>query len=192
MKRIVTLSLCLIAVLATATLPAAHAADKPKNVKYLAPEGFSGHKWGDLRTTFDRLPQEPIGVGAAWMRSIEKQTDFHCVPTSAPGPTMSGAVEGCDFQATLLRLRTDFEGGGIYVLSEYAVKDQGFRFGEEADGVVLHPVVYQFCANWGGSRKSRTSHKISIPRTSSAACGSCSERDSRAVAQTTGRIRDQL
>jgi hypothetical protein len=153
MKRFVSLSLCLIAVLATATLPAAHAEDKPKKVKYVAPEGFAGHKWGDLLSTFDRLPQEPIGVGAAWMRSIEKQTDFHCVPISAPGPTMSGAVEGCDFQATLLRLRTDFEGGGIYVLSEYAVKDQGFRFGDEADGVVLHPVVYQFCANWGGSRK---------------------------------------
>jgi len=52
---------------------------------------------------------------------------------------MSGAVEGCDFQATLLRLRKTFEGGGTYVLSEYAIEGQGFRFGEESDGVLLHP-----------------------------------------------------
>ena len=82
------------------------------------------------------------------MRALEKQTDFTCVPASSPGPQMNGAVEGCDFQATLLRLRKDFEGGGFYVLSEYAIDGQGFRLGDESDGVVLHPVVYQFCANW--------------------------------------------
>jgi hypothetical protein len=73
---------------------------------------------------------------------------------AAPGPRMSGAAGGCDFQATLLRYRKTFEGGGTYVLSEYSIEGQGFRFGNEVDGVVLHPVVYQFCANWGQTKKS--------------------------------------
>jgi hypothetical protein len=134
----------------------AAAADKPRNVKYVPPEGFAGHKWGDLRSTFDRLPSEPIGVGAAWMRALEKQNDFTCVPVATPGPQISGAVGGCDFQATLLRLRTNFEGGGYYVLSDYTIDGQGFRFGDEADGVVLHPVIYEFCANWNQGRKKQT------------------------------------
>lgn len=131
------------------------AAAEGKRVKYVPPEGFAGHKWGDLRTTFDRLPEKPIGVGAAWMRSIEKTEGFSCVPVYNPGTQISGAIEGCDFQATLLRLRKTFEGGGTYVLSEYTIGEQGFRFGDDADAVVLHPVVYEFCANWPGSAKKR-------------------------------------
>jgi hypothetical protein len=131
----------------------AHAADKPKKVKYVAPEGFAGRTWGELRTSFDRLPVEPVGVGAAWMSPVETKSDFTCVPVSAPGPTMSGAVGGCDFQATLLRIRKEFEGGGFYVLSEYTIDGQGFRYGDETDGVVLHPVIYQFCANWDGTKR---------------------------------------
>ena len=69
------------------------------------------------------------------------------------GPQISGAIGGCDFHSTLLSLRKYFEGGGTYVLSEYAIEGQGFRFGEEAEGIVLHPVVYQFCANWGRTKK---------------------------------------
>jgi hypothetical protein len=133
--------------------PQSPAADKPKKVKYVPPDGFAGHQWGELRTGFDRLPQEPVGVGAAWMAPVEKESSFTCVPISAPGPTMSGAVGGCDFQATLLRMRKSFEGGGFYVLSEYAIDGQGFRFGDENDGVVLHPVIYQFCANWDETKK---------------------------------------
>jgi hypothetical protein len=38
------------------------------------------------------------------------------------------------------------EGGGIHVLSEYGIEGQGFKFSET--GVVLYPVIYQFCANW--------------------------------------------
>jgi hypothetical protein len=131
----------------------AHAADKPKKVKYVAPEGFAGRTWGELRTSFDRLPVEPVGVGAAWMSPVETKSDFTCVPVSAPGPTMSGAVGGCDFQATLLRIRKEFEGGGFYVLSEYTIDGQGFRYGDETDGVVLHPVIYQFCANWDETKR---------------------------------------
>jgi hypothetical protein len=131
----------------------AAAADKPKRVKYVAPDGFAGHKWGELHSSFTRLQIEPIGVGAAWVRPQEKEAVFNCVPSKPPGPIMVGAVEGCDFQATLLTLRRNFEGGGFYVLSEYTIGDQGFRFGDEADGVVMHPIVYQFCANWDSVKK---------------------------------------
>lgn len=137
-----------ILLLASAALPAAVAATKP--VKYQAPTGFAGRTWGELRRTFDRLPKEPLGVGAGFILPVEKAVDFSCVPTFSTGPT-SGAVEGCDFQATLLRIRREYEGGGFYVLSEYAIPDQGFRVGDEKDGVLVHPVVYQFCANWQDS-----------------------------------------
>ena len=130
---------------------AASAAEKAKRVKYVAPEGFAGRTWGELRRTFDRLPVEPLGVGAAYILPKEKQGTFNCVPGRPSGGTMSGAVDGCDFQATLLRIRKEYEGGGFYVLSEYAIPDQGFRMGDEKSGVVLHPVVYQFCANWSSS-----------------------------------------
>jgi hypothetical protein len=131
----------------------ASAADKPKRVKYVPPEGFAGKTWGELRSTFDRLPAEPLGVGAAYILGKEKQSAFHCVPGRPSGGTMSGVVDGCDFQATLLRLRKEYEGGGFYVLSEFAIPDQGFRMGDEKTGVLLHPVVYQFCANWNASVK---------------------------------------
>jgi hypothetical protein len=132
---------------------AASAAEKPRRVKYVPPDGFAGHSWGTLRSAFERLPAEPLGVGAAWISPQEKSTTFNCVPVPPPGPTMSGAVGGCDFYATLLTLRKQFEGGGFYVLSEYAIEGQGFRFGEGDDSVVLHPVVYQFCANWDETKK---------------------------------------
>lgn len=141
---------CALAMFAGQPAPAA---DKPNKVKFVPPEGFAGHKWGELRTGFDRLPTEPVGVGAAWMKPLEKDSGFTCVPISAPGATMSGAVGGCDFQATLLRLRKTFEGGGYYVLSEFSIPEQGFRFGTAADGVDLHPVIYQFCANWSQYKK---------------------------------------
>jgi hypothetical protein len=149
MKSVASFFLCLVSLVA-----AASAADG-KRVRYVPPQGFAGHKWGDLRSNFDRLPEQPIGVGAGWMRSIEKQTDFTCVPIGAPGPTMNGAVDSCDFRATLQRLRKTFEGGGTYVLSEYSIEGQGFRFGDETNGVQLHPVIYEFCANWPGPTSKR-------------------------------------
>ena len=132
---------------------AAQASEAGKHVKYQPPEGFAGHEWGDLRSSFDRLPEEPRGVAAAWMRTQQKQTGFHCVPNTSIPTQTAGAQDFCNFQETLLRLRSEFNGGGVYVLSEYAIEGQGFRFGEGDSGVVLHPVVYQFCANWTGNRK---------------------------------------
>ena len=153
MRNLLRLSACLLAGSCIVALPTAAIEESPKKIKYVAPDGFGGHKWGDLRSSFERLPAEPVGVGAAWMRPVEKHTEVTCVPIASPGPTMSGAPGGCDFQATLLRYRKTFEGGGTYVLSEYSIEGQGFRFGDEAEGVVLHPVVYQFCANWGQTKK---------------------------------------
>jgi hypothetical protein len=141
----------LIAALSLAS--AASAADK--KVKYVSPEGFAGRTWGELRKTFDRLPAEPLGVGAGFILPVEKASTFTCVPGRPSGGTMSGAVDGCDFQATLLRIRKEYEGGGFYVLSEYAIPDQGFRMGDEKDGVLLHPIVYQFCANWSDSIRNK-------------------------------------
>lgn len=126
-----------------------------KKVKYVPPTGFAGKTWGELRSTFDRLPAEPIGVGAGYILPVEKQAAFTCVPARPSGPTMSGAIDGCDFQATLMRLRREYEGGGFYVMSEYLIPDQGFRMGDERTGVTLHPVVYQFCANWHDSVKNK-------------------------------------
>ena len=150
------LILCSAILVCASSAPPVDADEKPKRVKYEPPEGFAGRKWGDLRSSFDRLPETPIGVGAAWMRQVETQSSFNCVPSAVnAGAQISGAIGGCDFQATLQQLRKTFDGGGTYVLSEYAIEGQGFRFGDEQDGIVLHPVVYQFCANWSGSSKKR-------------------------------------
>ena len=119
-------------------VPPAQAAEKPRKVKYVAPEGFAGHKWGALRTSFDTLPAEPLGIGAAWINPVEKPVQWTCVPT----------LDGCDLNSVLNSLYRTYEGGGFYVLSEYAIDGQGFRYGNEKDGVDLYPVVYQFCANW--------------------------------------------
>lgn len=128
-------------------------ADKPRRVKYQPPEGFAGRTWGELRNTFERLPQEPVGVGAAYIVPKEKSQAFSCVPGGYIGPRMNGPYESCNWQATLDRIGKTFHGGGFYVLSEYSIPDQGFRWGDERTGVVIHPVVYQFCANYQRSRK---------------------------------------
>jgi hypothetical protein len=142
---LVTLLTC---VAALAAAPGGVAAENPapakKRVKYVPPAGFAAHKWGDLQSTFTRLGNEPFSVGAAWMRAAETETpQFQCVPLT--GTSIDGAID-CDLNATLASLRRKFEGGGFYVLSEYRIPEQGFRFGD--DGPVLYPVLYQFCANW--------------------------------------------
>ena len=151
-----TKAILLLGIVAAIVLPgistAADDTEKPR-VKYVPPEGFGGYKWGDLRTAFTRLPTEPIGVGAAWMTPKEKDSSFTCIQTMNTGGQINGAVGGCDFQQTLLTMRKRFEGGGFYVLSEYTIEDQGFRFGDEKNGVVLHPIVYQFCANWDETKR---------------------------------------
>lgn len=112
-------------------------------VKYVPPTGFAGHVWGDLRSTFDRLPEKPIGVGMGWVGPVQKEVQFICLPTDA----------GCDLNTVLSSLYRRFEGGGFYVLSEYAIPEQGFHFGDETSGVTIHPAVYEFCANWYSTKR---------------------------------------
>jgi hypothetical protein len=117
----------------------AGAADKPKRIKYVPPAGFAGHKWGDLRSSFARLPAQPLGVGAAWMNPVVTEQRFTC-------------IGGCDANQVLLSLWEKREGGGFYVLSEYAIEGQGFQYGSD-EQVKFYPVVYQFCANWDSTKK---------------------------------------
>lgn len=133
----------------------AHAGDKPKRVKYVAPDGFNGHRWGELLTgaNFAGVPLKAIGVGAAWMRPLQKELDFTCMPMGGMGSQMGGAVGGCDLQSTLNSIRRTFEGGGFYVLTEYTIEDQGARFGSDQDAVMMYPVIYQFCANWDSTKR---------------------------------------
>lgn len=133
----------------------AGADDKPKRVKYVPPEGFAGHRWGELHSTFTRLSPEPLGVAAAYIQPKEKRSYTYCRPNPVPPEKrgMNGPYESCHWQQTLDTVRKEFQGGGYYVLSEYLVPDQAFRWGAEDDGVLIHPVVYQFCANWRQSRK---------------------------------------
>jgi hypothetical protein len=133
---------------------AAQAADKPK-VKYVPPAGFDGHSWGEPLSGpgFSKLPLKPMGVGAAWTQPSQRETSYTCVPVSGAGAQMNGAIGGCDFQATLLTMRQRSKGGGHHVLSEYTVEDQGARYGDGPDSVLLHPVIYQFCANWDSSKR---------------------------------------
>lgn len=125
----------LIATALSAFAPAAEA----KKARYVPPEGFGGFKWGDLRSSFDRLPAEPLGVAAAWMNPVVTEQRYTCIGT-------------CDANQVLLSLWEKREGGGFYVLSEYAIEGQGFQYGSD-DSVKFHPVVYQFCANWDSTKK---------------------------------------
>ncbi len=107
--------------------------------KFEPPEGFAGYQWGEPRSRFTRLPDEPLGVGAAWMAPLVTEQLLNC-------------TAGCGINQVLSQLWEKREGGGFYVLSEYAIEGQGFQYGAD-DSVQFHPVVYQFCANWYGKNK---------------------------------------
>jgi hypothetical protein len=124
--------LCAAALLAVAA--SAQVVAKPKKVQYVPPAGLFGHKWGELRTSFDKLPERPLGITAAWMRPVLKDTEFSC----GGGDCSDGA---------LMTIWRKYEGGGFYVLSEYSIESQGLRYAPE-DELELYPVVHQFCANW--------------------------------------------
>ncbi|HET8746183.1 MAG TPA: hypothetical protein VFM98_11305 [Ramlibacter sp.] len=129
--------------------PAAQSRPAPrkKRVKYVPPEGFGGHHWGELRSTFTRLPANPLGVGAAFTRPVERHSEFICKPV------FTESAQGCDMYTMIMTMSKSYDGGGFYVLSEYSIEGQGFRYGEGERGILLHPVVYQFCANWDDTKK---------------------------------------
>src|SRR3954465_15544913 len=128
--KLVRLALLMIAGAATLAT-----ADTSHKVKYVPPEGFAGFKWGALRSTFEKLPKDPLGVGAAFGRPVEKGTNFICKPV------FSETEQGCDLYSMIMTMSKQYEGGGFYVMSEYTIEGQGFRFGTGEDAVLLHPVV---------------------------------------------------
>lgn len=111
--------------------------------RYRAPNGFAGHEWGARRGQFNRLPSQPVSVRAAWTVGMARPQEFFCMDSTLVG--------GCTITTVLDGLNPRREGGGFHVLSEYRIDDQGFRF--SATGVLLFPVVYQFCANWDSTRR---------------------------------------
>jgi hypothetical protein len=109
---------------------------------YAPPDGFAGHAWGDLRSSFDKLPAEPAAVRGAWTRGFLQPLELVCTGKSVQRCTVE------DFtRAERTRMR---DGDGFHLLSEYLIEAQGFKF--PGTGVVLHPIVYQFCANWHSMR----------------------------------------
>lgn len=140
-------------------------ADVPKLAatpkKYDAPKGFGGRTWGELRNGFTRLPAEAASIRAAWKRG-EHKSDLGCTGTGrtsagmvarggGPGPAGGiggggGGIAGCSMNDAVNSLRPNMKGGGFRILSEYIIEGQGFRFSNS--GVLLHPVVYEFCAHW--------------------------------------------
>jgi len=143
--------------LAGATL--ATAADP---VKYEAPDGFNGRQWGAPLAAFDKFGTEPLSVGAAWTRGKVTDVSFNChftnpvlasagdAQAAASGQQVASvSTETCD--AATSRQRTRVEGGGFHVLMEHRIDKQGFRYG--ADGVLMFPVIYQFCAAWDSAKK---------------------------------------
>lgn len=147
MKTLLALSFALFCSLGLSASTEAQV--KPAKVKYVPPEGFGGHKWGELRSGFDRLPENPIGVGAAFTRPVEKSQDYICKPVASTDT----AAGGCDFYTMIMTMSKTYEGGGFYVLSEFSIEGQGFRYGKDAEAVLLHPIIYQFCANWDDTKK---------------------------------------
>jgi hypothetical protein len=109
---------------------------------YTPPDGFAGHAWGDLRTSFDKLPQEPAAVRGAWTRGFLAPLELVCTGKSVEQCTVTDFL-----RAERSRMR---DGDGFHLLSEYLIESQGYKF--PGTGVVLHPVVYQFCANWHSMR----------------------------------------
>jgi len=111
--------------------------------RYHPPEGFAGHDWGETRSKFDRLPEQALTVRAAWTRGMQRQPEIWC--------TEGGLGTSCNITYIMNAMAARFEGGGFHVLSEYKIPTQGFRFSET--GVLLFPVVYQFCANWDSTKR---------------------------------------
>jgi len=128
--------------LAPANVPTLKAPPK----RYVAPKGFAGNRWGDLRTAFTRLPAQPESVRAAWTYGKNRPLEFIC--SGAGMATYQALYNGCSIDDVIRQSRPDREGGGFHVLSEYLIAGQGFKFSDT--GVLLYPVLYQFCANWTG------------------------------------------
>lgn len=106
---------------------------------YRPPEGFSGKPWGAPLAEFTGFEPEPLSVSRAYSRGKVTELDMQCAPTPNGG---------CDLERSLRTLHQRIEGDGFHVLAEYTREARGFRF--TSTGATLYPVLYQFCARWGG------------------------------------------
>ena len=59
-----------------ASAPSTPADDEAEAREIRGAGGFGGHNGATCERRFDRLPDEPIGVGAAWMSPREKADRF--------------------------------------------------------------------------------------------------------------------
>jgi hypothetical protein len=112
---------------------------------YVPPTGFDGHKWQAPLSDFKRFGPEPLSVQVAYAKARTK-TDFTCVPSTRSETGV--ATSGCDFNATMATLTQRQEGDLYHAVAQYNIEDQAFRF--ESSGVLLYPVIYQFCTRWHG------------------------------------------
>lgn len=115
--------------------------------RYQPPEGFAGHAWGETRASFERLPEQAQVMRAAWTRGKERIPEYICTGFSMNG-SFGSSCSITDILTAVQTARMGPEGAGFHVMSEYKVDSQGFRFTDS--GVILHPVLYQFCAHWNG------------------------------------------
>ena len=113
-----------------------------KHVKYEPPEGFAGHKWGEPRAHFERLPSKPFAGGAAWMPPIVVDTRIDCIDPL------------CNVTQVLQSIVERSEGGGLYTMTEYEIDGQGFQWGSDSR-LQFYPVDYQFCANWWSKKNDK-------------------------------------
>jgi hypothetical protein len=130
---------------------------------YSPPAGFGGHAWGDLRKDFQQLPAEAASVTAAWSPGEHASAELHCTGSgravvsmpglggatgSAIGGGAANGVAGCSMADVANSMRPTLATPDFRVLSEYSIAGQGFRM----SGVLLFPVVYEFCAQWEKGR----------------------------------------
>ena len=165
-----------LALLAVFPHGAAAAAGKPKSVKYVAPEGFGGHKWGDLRSSFDGCPRSPSASAPRDDRAQENRRDFTCVPSAARRPIWRqpevaiSRPRCCRLRKTFRRRRL-LRAVGILHRSRDSASATNRRRGAAPGGL---PVLRELARP--GRRKR---HRTSMRSTSSAACA-CSSRARRA------------
>jgi hypothetical protein len=139
-------------------------ADAPKLLpapkRYSPPASFANRAWGEPRSAFGRLPDEAAAISAAWRRGEQVKGLTFCTGTGRTyaavidstvprGGAIGGGpseLAGCSWSDIGNSLRRNLQGGGYYILSEYLIDKQGFKF--PRTGVLLHPAVYEFCAHW--------------------------------------------
>jgi hypothetical protein len=116
--------------------------------RYQAPKGFDGQEWGTPRAQFDRLPEQAASVNAAFTLGLISPFEVVTCPyiASSPGWPGGGGYGAYRCKPGDWQRGGRGKGSGFHVLSEYMIEGQGFKFSQT--GVLMHPVVYDFCAHW--------------------------------------------